>query len=234
MVHHELVALLAHEQLHVDTALGRGGDGVQQGLVGDEVGAGQRDPALRGVDQRGERAQVVLGRRSPARSGSPGRPRSRRSADIRSGPCSSSSASISPVSLYQSVANTTLSAATTGPSTRAHQLDPLAAGAGGSWACRSRARSGSASRRTPTCAVDHQDLAVVAQVRAAGTRPSAAGSAASGATGSRSPASRFEHCLVARDAARPEVVEEQPDRRPRARSPPPGPRRTARSPRPRR
>ena len=57
---HELVALLADEELDVDPSPGSGGDGVQQRLVGHEVRAGQRDAPLGRVDQRGEEAQVVL------------------------------------------------------------------------------------------------------------------------------------------------------------------------------
>ena len=59
MVDHELVTLLTDEELHVDAALGGRGNGVQQGLVGHEVGTGDRQSALCRVDQRREGPQVV-------------------------------------------------------------------------------------------------------------------------------------------------------------------------------
>ena len=60
MRHHELLTPLTDEQLDRHPPLRRGGDRVQQRVIRHEVGAGDRQPVLRPVDQRVEQPQVVL------------------------------------------------------------------------------------------------------------------------------------------------------------------------------
>ena len=60
MVNHELITLLTDEELDIDTALRGGCDRVEQRIIRHKVRAGDREPTLRGVDQRVEQSKVVL------------------------------------------------------------------------------------------------------------------------------------------------------------------------------
>ena len=171
MPDHELVGLLADEQLDVDAALGGRGDGVQQRLVRDEVRDwSARAAAWRRVDQRGEQPQVVLARRSPGRSGTTwhatscssvadrpsvgGVERSRRSSDL---------AGLGvPVGGEDRVERRDDRALRAAPSARPTRARPC-----GSSACCSRGSVRFCEPDEADPAVDHEDLAVVAQVGAA-------------------------------------------------------------------
>ena len=59
MVNHELITLLTDEELDIDTALRGGCDRVEQRIIRHKVRAGDREPTLRGVDQRVEQSKVV-------------------------------------------------------------------------------------------------------------------------------------------------------------------------------
>ncbi len=101
VVDHELVGLGRSEQLDLDPAVGRSGDREQQGFVGDEVRAHDREPPQGGVDQRVEQPQVRIG--AEAR---PGRQQLHRHLTGWLPRFARPMSSISSVSVYQSIAKT--------------------------------------------------------------------------------------------------------------------------------
>ena len=60
MIHHRLIADLGDEQFHPQTALAGAGDSQQQALVWNEIRRDDDDPLLRRVEQAHEQLQVVL------------------------------------------------------------------------------------------------------------------------------------------------------------------------------